>query len=155
LALARERREAMVSVMQRTDSSAGPSLAELIADLTKRLNGDKHWAHASTARARYVGQGHELDVPVPADATLEACGSAFEAMHEALFGYRLERPVEIVSVRHAVSGSERSVWLDNEPVPGTVVGPASRALSDATLFVAPGWQASTLPTGGWMLERFP
>jgi N-methylhydantoinase A len=159
LALARERREAMASVMQRTDSSAAASLADLIAGLTTRLtarpNGDARWAHASTARARYVGQGHELDVPVPAEATVTACGSAFEAMHEALFGYRLERPVEIVSVRHTVSGLERSVRLDRDSVQGTVVGPASRALSDATLFVAPGWKASTLPTGGWMLERFP
>jgi N-methylhydantoinase A len=153
LALARERREAMASVMQRTDAAEPASLQGLIDDLAGRLNGDTHWAHASIARVRYVGQGHELDVPVPSGGSTAACGAAFEAMHEALFGYRLERPVEVVSVRHTVSGDARKVRLDREGVQAAIVGPASRALSDATLFVAPGWTAQTLPTGGWMLER--
>jgi N-methylhydantoinase A len=153
LALAREQREAMASVMRRTDAGSDTSLKALIAQLSGRLDGDKRWSHASIARARYVGQGHELDVPVPEGGDMFACGVAFEETHEALFGYRLQRPVEIVSVRHTVSGVERRVRLEPDPAQGTVIGPVSRALPDATLYVAAGWRALTLPTGGWMLER--
>ena len=152
LALARERREAMSSVMQRSDAPATRSLAGLIDELSGRLNGDGGWSHASTARARYVGQGHELDVPVAA-GDIAATAAAFEATHEALFGYRLERPVEIVSLRHTVSGAGRTVKLDGGKAGETIVGPASLALSDATMHVAPGWTARSLEIGGWMLER--
>jgi N-methylhydantoinase A len=151
LALARERREAMMSVMQRTDAMAD-SLDSLIAELSVRLDGDKHWTHASAARARYVGQGHELDVPV-VPGGIAATGAAFESTHEALFGYRLERPIEIVSVRHTVSGIGREVKLGGARAGQTVVGPASLALSDSTMHVAAGWTARSLEIGGWMLER--
>jgi N-methylhydantoinase A len=153
LALARERREAMSSVMRRTDAGSDTSLKALIAQLASRLDGDPSSAHASIARARYVGQGHELDVPVPAGGDMIACGAAFEATHEALFGYRLQRPVEVVSVRHTVSGAERPVRLSSDAKQETLTGPVSRALSDATLYVAAGWTARSLPIGGWMLER--
>jgi len=153
LALARERREAMSSVMRRTDAGSDTSLKALIAQLALRLDGDPQAAHASIARARYLGQGHELDVPVPAGGDMIACGAAFEATHEALFGYRLRRPVEVVSVRHTVSGAERPVRLTSDAKPETMKGPVSLALSDATLYVAPGWTARSLPIGGWMLER--
>ena len=152
LALARERREAMTSVMQRTDSVGGQSLSALVGPLKERLGADEAWSHASTVRARYVGQGHELDVPVNADASLASCGASFEATHEKLFGYRLERPVEIVSLRHSASGGGRSISLEGSES-RTVKGPLSLALSDATLYVAPGWTATALPIGGWMLER--
>jgi N-methylhydantoinase A/oxoprolinase/acetone carboxylase beta subunit len=151
LALARERREAMASVMQRTDAAAGTPLDALVAVLSKRLNGEGDWARESIARARYAGQGHELDVPVGAD--LAATAAAFESSHEALFGYRLERPVEIVSLRHMLSGSERSIRLDGAGPAQSIEGPASVALPDATMYVAPGWTARSLPIGGWMLER--
>jgi N-methylhydantoinase A len=153
LALARERREAMASVMRRTDAGSDTSLKTLISQLAARLGGDSQWTHASTARARYVGQGHELDVPMPAGGDMLACGAAFETTHEALFGYRLQRPVEVVSLRHTVSGAERSVRLTSDARPETLEGPVSLALPDATLYVAPGWTARTLSIGGWMLER--
>ena len=151
LALARERREAMASVMRRSDAASGTQLDGVIAGLAKRLNGDTAWTHESIARARYAGQGHELDVPVGVD--LAATVAAFESTHEALFGYRLERAVEIVSLRHVISGSERSIRLEAEGDARSIEGPASLALSDATMYVAPGWTARSLPIGGWMLER--
>lgn len=154
LALARERREAMTSVMQRTDMAAHASLRGSIDELARRLNGERQWSHASIARARYVGQGHELDVPVAAGDIGETA-AAFEATHESLFGYRLDRPVEIVSLRHTVSGVGRDVKLEGGAVGETIQGPASFALSDATMYVAPGWTARSLEIGGWMLEREP
>jgi N-methylhydantoinase A len=152
LALARERREAMSSVMQRTDAPGAVSLDGLLRELSGRLDGDKQWTHASVARARYVGQGHELDVPVAA-GDLIATAAQFEAMHENLFGYRLQRPVEIVSVRHTVSGGGREVTLGGGAADESIAGPASFALADATMYVAAGWTARSLDIGGWMLER--
>jgi N-methylhydantoinase A len=152
LALARERREAMTSVMRRTDGQG--SLDDLIDELSGRLNGDRQWTHASIARARYVGQGHELDVPVAA-GDIAATGAAFEVTHEALFGYRLQRPIEIVSVRHTVSGGGRKVEFGAAQAAKTITGPASLTLSDATMYVASGWTARSLEIGGWMLERNP
>jgi N-methylhydantoinase A len=158
LALARERREAMTSVMRRSDA-AGGSLQGLLDDLAGRLNGEGEWLHASIARARYVGQGHELDVAVPAGGEIVACAEAFETAHQSLFGYKLERPVEVVSVRHAVSGAERAVRFDSD-VPSSIShpasdvrGPTSIVLPDATMYVAAGWTAKALPIGGWMMER--
>jgi N-methylhydantoinase A len=155
LALARERREAMASVMARSDAAPSASFRGLIEELSGRLNGDSHWTHASIARARYVGQGHELDVPVASGGDVVATAAAFEATHEALFGYRLQRPVEVVSLRHTVSGAGRAVTLGGGKAGETIVGAASRALSDATMYVAPGWTAESLDIGGWMLERNP
>jgi N-methylhydantoinase A len=141
--------------MRQSDVDSSASLQSLIDELSGRLNGDKQWTHASVARARYVGQGHELDVPVAAGGELVATAAAFEATHEALFGYRLQRPVEVVSVRHTVSGVGRAVKLEGGKVGDTIAGPASIALSDATMYVAPGWTARSLEIGGWMLERNP
>ena len=154
LALASERRETMVSVMQRTDADAGASFKTLTAGLAQRLAAENGWTHSYTARARYAGQGHELDVPFGAGDDLAVCGAAFQEAHEKLFGYRLDRPVEIVSVRYNVSGGARSIRLEApRTLPAPLNGPASLALSDATLFVAAGWTARPLDIGGWMLER--
>lgn len=169
LALARERREAMMSIMRRTDGESPDPLAALIAPLRDRLAAEPSWIQASTARARYVGQGHELDVPLHSDPDLASCREAFESAHELLFGYRLERPVEVVSVRHAAFGEERRLRLersgrprawndeapldDGSPLSKSLSGPISVALPDATMHVAAGWTATALDIGGWMLER--
>jgi N-methylhydantoinase A len=167
LALSRERREAMTSVMRRTDA-ADDSLASLVAHLSSRLDAPASWTTSTIARARYTGQGHELDVRLTGAAASAECGDAFERLHEELFGYRLERPVEIVSLRHTRSGTARDIrlersganeWRDDTPFDSggalskTVRGPVSIALTDATLYVAEGWTAATLPIGGWMLTR--
>jgi N-methylhydantoinase A len=103
---------------------------------------------------RYVGQGHELDVEIGDSSDPGGTATLFEALHEQLFGYTLDREVEIVSLRHAASGASRSVRLQREDaLPPSVTGPASLALPDATMFVAGGWKATPLEIGGWMLER--
>jgi N-methylhydantoinase A len=169
LAMARERREAMTSVMALASSVDADALSAMERAMSGRLKVDGNgWARSTMARARYAGQGHELDVELPTDGSRSAI-APFEATHERLFGYRLERPVELVSVRMAAVGAghpvkfERagaaSAWSDQHPsdtgqrLERTVTGPISIALSDATLYVAPGWRASALDIGGWMLEK--
>lgn len=109
------------------------------------------WAHA-----RYVGQGHELDVPVTPDDDGGAIASRFATLHSTRAGFTLERPVEIVSLRHATFGAAREAHLA-KPVEGgaatPVRGPAVVPLPDAAMRVDAGWSAVSLPTGGYMMER--
>lgn len=68
------------------------------------------------AAMRYVGQGHEIDVPVPIavlkDGGKDAIGALFQERYEGLFG-RSEpaTPCEIISWRIAVSGPDPVIDL--------------------------------------------
>ncbi len=56
----------------------------------------------TTALMRYAGQGSELPVAWTADPL--ALSDAFAAAHEALYGFRLAAPIELVTVRVEASG---------------------------------------------------
>jgi N-methylhydantoinase A len=153
LALAAERRDVMRSVMRPADQIDRTDLAAMCDELTARA-GDavdrRWWAHA-----RYVGQGHELDVPVTPDDDGAAVAARFAGMHATRAGFTLERPVEIVSLRHAAFGAAREARLVRESGSATAPlrGPAIIPLPDAAMRVEAGWSAVALPTGGFMLER--
>lgn len=178
LALAPERREGMASVMRRADHEDAAQLRHRRRALVTSLVAP-HEAFTDHAwvRARYVGQGHELDVPFDADDTPTVLAERFAAWHETRFGYRLERAVEFVSLRVACEGAWWPLHLARAPrsligraetargpsfdgvddggeLPGVLVrGPATVRLPDATLRVADGWIARPLDGGGWWLER--
>jgi N-methylhydantoinase A len=120
------------------------------------------------ARARYVGQGHEVEVPFAPDWDGAAIAGRFVELHDERFGFTLDRDVEVVSVRHAAIGEVRRAALERRgpadwdarrlvdgggPLDAEVRGPAAIALPDATLLVADGWTARALPIGGWLVER--
>jgi N-methylhydantoinase A/oxoprolinase/acetone carboxylase beta subunit len=170
LALAAERRDAMRSVMQSLDGLAGTDCRALLEPLATRAG--VAGAHQTQwwLRTRYVGQGHELDVPAsPADDT-SVISARFTSLHERRFGFTLDRAIEIVSARCAVSGPPRPLALsrgrgrparwnpahrrdDGGPLEAVVGGEATVALADATLLVKAGWIARALELGGWLLER--
>ena len=56
----------------------------------------------AVALMRYEGQGGELAVPW--EGTSEAAISAFRAAHEALYGFTMEAPVELVTLRVEATG---------------------------------------------------
>ncbi|MDQ2768419.1 MAG: hypothetical protein M3Y30_14855, partial [Gemmatimonadota bacterium] len=105
-------------------------------------------------RARYVGQGHELEISfAPGEAGAELA-TRFAAEHEKRMGFALDAEVEVIGARFAVSGAGREPMLAAPHfVDETRRGPDVIALSDATLFVADGWTARALPIGGWLMER--
>jgi N-methylhydantoinase A len=167
LALVAERREALSSVMTTSVLLTQERLAALVAKLrliTGRAPTEETWL-----RARYRGQGHELEVPIELPITGERIAKRFIAFHAQRFGFVLELPIEIISARHAASGVAReaslarrgrSTWSstgalrdDGGVLDARVDGPASIALPDATLLVAPHWTASALPMGGWEMTR--
>jgi hypothetical protein len=89
-------------------------------------------------------------------------------MHMRRYGFQLPVPPEVVSARSVRSGATRAValarsgpnaWADGGSVDNggaleaRIHGRRVVALPDATLLIPAGWQASSLPLGGWYLER--
>ena len=171
LAAAAERREAAASVMRGASELDATSLGRVLDDTAERAGqgARRQW----WLRARYVGQGYELDVPVERGEDGAQVGRRFAEMHASRTGFTLERDVEIVSARHVASSAGReptfrrhaadardepqaatgSIVDDGSALDMSVAGSATIVLPDATLYVAEGWSARALEVGGWMLER--
>jgi len=174
LAVAPERHEAMASVMRRTSDLGRAALAALGERSAEHL--PPHLQRRTWVRARFEGQGHELDVPLAAADDGASVASRFAALHHARYGFTLDHDVELISVRAAALGRAPDVALARRPTgesmsaiaiapdeTGFVIddgGPRDRAirgqavvmLPDATMLVHPGWTAFPLPTGGWRME---
>ncbi|HTR78259.1 MAG TPA: hydantoinase/oxoprolinase family protein, partial [Gemmatimonadaceae bacterium] len=168
LAVAAERREGMISVMATADSMTRAEFDEMVRRLEASVAASIVGRAESRVRARYVGQGHELDVPIHSGDDAGAVRARFVEQHQARMGFSLDGAVEFVSARRVVSGDSRSVafgrrgasrWRSDDRVDDggclemTIDGPASFALADATVFVAPGWRATPLAIGGWAIQR--
>ncbi|MEX2153629.1 MAG: hydantoinase/oxoprolinase family protein [Gemmatimonadaceae bacterium] len=165
LAIAAERREAMASVMRRldewSDSERSALLHELTGSASTPLASDTKPRTSNAvrrtwfARMRYEGQGHELDVPLEPKDKHDALQAAFARLHAQRYGFTLSSAVEVVSVRHVAEGTARKAKFERETRPAArkLVGPASIALSDATLFIEKRWKARLLHVGAWVIER--
>jgi N-methylhydantoinase A len=170
LALAPERRLSLTSVMRDASSLEHSALSSLAIALAERAGGDGE--SAWTARARYRGQGHELEVPFTDRDDGLTLTQRFVELHQRRYGFTLPASVDVVSARCTRSGTApeaalarrgATVWGATDTAPqddggafeATVHGRRVIALPDATLLVAEGWTARTLPIGGWLLERAP
>jgi N-methylhydantoinase A len=169
LALGAERREALASVVRSARDLDAGAVGALAAAMCERAGpGEvRRW----WARARYRGQGYELEVPFAPGDDGAAIAARFAAVHDERFGFSLDRPVEVVSARHNAAGHPRGATLARAGRPAAwnpespsddgglldvvVRGRATVTLPDATLLVAEGWTARALPIGGWLLERDP
>ncbi len=183
LAAAAPRRDAARTVMLGEREMAGRTLEltrrELLAQASAQLGEEPDRARLRY-ELRYRGQSHELPVEEPPQGTAaigaEALRSAFDAAHEARYGYRDEHAeVELVTVRASVWGAApellpragvgappaqgeteivfagervRAATLTGEPEPGfEQAGPALFALPSSTLLVPPAWRANVDPHG--------
>lgn len=161
LAMTPERRETMASVVKRLDDWSGQAQSAVLDDLEERAwpqaQEPRPRTRSSFARMRYVGQGHELDVPLESKHKRETLKEAFARLHQQRYGFTLPYATEVVSVRHVAEGTGRRVRLkrgrDGEPTIKRLKGPRPLALPDATLFVAKGWRARLLAAGAWLVER--
>ena len=172
LALAPERRESLVSVMQRADGLTTAALSALLEAQAQALYTDHDRVDAALdvrwwLRARYEGQGYELDIPVQPGDTPTDVAERFVARHEQRAGFVLNRPVEFISARTTLSSAPWPVHFsrplhdgqlpndvdDGRAMVRVLEGPAVVRLPDATMRVAPGWTARALDIGGWMLEQ--
>ena len=171
LAAAPERREALTSVMRPAAELDASAVHALVDALARRAGAGAE--RRSWVRARYAGQGHELEVTVQDGDDGEALATRFAALHLRRVGFTLPRAVEIVSARHAAStpgpsprftrgstAGESTRRDDGATIvhdaggvaPSRVSGPATIVLPDATVLVPAGWTARALEIGGWMLE---
>jgi N-methylhydantoinase A/oxoprolinase/acetone carboxylase beta subunit len=158
----------MASVMQLAAAVTPAELRATLEALAARAAGADGWQRHWWLRARYAGQGHELDVAATPRDEPATIAARFAELHAARFGFTLDRPVEVVSARHAAVGEFRPAALERRgpadwdprrqvdgggPLDAVVRGRAAIALPDATLLVAAGWAARALPIGGWLVER--
>ncbi|MGZ8376147.1 MAG: hydantoinase/oxoprolinase family protein [Gemmatirosa sp.] len=171
LASAPERREALTSVMRAADTLGVGDVGALVEALRARAGAGAE--QRTWARARYAGQGHELEIPVQRGDDGAALAARFADVHARRVGFTLPRAVELVSARHAASTAgpaprfgrtsardettrsrlQSGIIVDaGGPVPSRVEGPTTIVLPDATALVPAGWTARALDVGGWMVE---
>ncbi|MCU0633932.1 MAG: hydantoinase/oxoprolinase family protein [Gemmatimonadaceae bacterium] len=122
-----------------------------------------------TVRARYAGQGHDLDVSVLDGDSGEGIADRFTALHARRAGFTLPQSVQLVSVRateqhaahplrfaRAARGGEAVPPLevdDGLALERSLVGPAVVRTPDASVRVPAGWRAVAMPEGGWRCTR--
>ena len=83
---------------RKLESSARTFLDKSVSGV-ERIYADR-WADV-----RYLGQSHEVAVPVdPARIDLNAIFSDFEMLHERLYGTRLSDAAEIVNIKVTITG---------------------------------------------------
>ncbi|HEY0929786.1 MAG TPA: hydantoinase/oxoprolinase family protein [Gemmatimonas sp.] len=153
LALAPERRESLTSCMQALNEWSDEAMHTLLREAARALAaGDTALEARWSLRARYVGQGYELDVPVTELDSVSQVAERFVARHAQRTGFTLDRPVECISARTTLSGTPRAIRWQRAESQKTVHGAAVVPLPDATLLVPVGWTARPLDIGGWMLE---
>jgi len=170
LAITAERRERLISVLRPALDLDVASVDAALAAAAEGIAAGAAWERRWSARARYVGQGYELDVPVHAGDDGAAISARFDALHRARNGFSLGAPVEIVGLRHVASGPAHpvrfarhasSAWSDERRMDDGGTFDAQIGAGDvvvlpgATLRVTSGWRGSPHPTGGWLLERDP
>lgn len=154
LAIAPERRDAATSIMRMADTVDRGWLAARLDSLATRAANAVARRLAWHARVRYAGQGHELDIACKPGDDGAAIAARFAKAHRARYGFTLERQVEIVAARVAATGDAVKVKFPGGARKArTLAGPHVETLADATMVVAPGWKARSLPIGGWMMER--
>lgn len=168
LAITPERRERMVSVLARADALDRDAVRASLHHAANGVADGDEWHRSWTARMRYVGQGHELDVAAFEDDDGAALASRFATLHAQRNGFTLEAPAEVIGVRHVASGAAHSVrftrgedsdWSDSTMIDdggafaASVEGPAVVVLSGATLRIAERWVGEPHASGGWMLTR--
>lgn len=168
LAITPERREHMVSVLARASQLDAAALDALLERTAHGAAGAPGWDRRWIGRVRYVGQGHELDVPIERGDDGAAVATRFAALHAQRNGFTLTAPVELIGIRHVATGPPHPVrfarrgpsqWSDSRriddggEIAADIDGPAVIVLAGATLRVAAGWSAHAHESGGWTLRR--
>jgi N-methylhydantoinase A len=176
---------------QRTLPGAGASDAEARAILAALRAEAEAWFDEEQVPAadrvmedialmRYEGQGGELAVAWAGTAAATAAG--FATAHQALYGFTLEAPVELVTLRVEATGrlpapviaapaageaarGARTIHFASGPAAAAVLdrgslaegrklaGPAILTQLDATTLVPPGWTAERHASGALLLRR--
>lgn len=150
LALAPERHEVAASLLANCRELSAAQLRAAVAAMAAKVQGS---TRRTLARMRYRGQGHELEIAVGDADDGASLAQRFAVAHAARYGFTLPADAEVVALRHEAGEPARAAKFTGDATRVTERGPATIALPDATLYVADGWHAESLPTGGWKLTR--
>ena len=168
LAITAERRERMISVLALAAEMDRGVVRREMERAAMGVVAGSSWRREWIARARYVGQGHELDLPVRDGDDGAALAARFTTLHEQRNGFTLDAAVEVIGMRHLASGPSHPVRLtrrgnsewsgatrvdDGGTFTARLAGPSVVVLPGATLRIAPGWIGEPHETGGWLLQR--
>jgi len=127
-------------------------LAAMEAALREQLKADDVDPATATyqraADARYVGQGYELRLPLPASAIgpdeLKAALAKFHQLHQQEYGHHFERsPIELVNLRVTAIGRVPKIRVPPPPQGGSL--DAARVRTDEVVFRV-GDQLKPYPT---------
>jgi len=150
LALAATRRERQTSVLRTTGELDAAFWSRTCDTLAANLEGEtRRW----TARVRFVGQGHELDIAVTSADGGDAIAARFREAHAQRYGFTLPSAVEVVALRAIVETAGSRAVFERDEAAQPIDGPSTMPLADATLWVATGWRAEPLEIGGWRLTH--
>ncbi len=135
------------------------------------------------ADVRYVGQGWELTIPVGRPASLSGVEDAFNDRHYATYGFKLNKPIEVVTIRvfavvrrikprfkaPKAQGEARPrgfrrvffddwveapvYWRGEVPMGQVIEGPAVIEEYGSTTVVPPGWRLTVGGYGELTLSR--
>ncbi len=168
LAITPERRERMISLLTHASALDRVALSAALTRASAGVADGVEWRRSWTARMRYVGQGHELDVAVHHGEDGAAIAERFAALHQQRNGFTLESRTEVIGIRHVAAGEAHrvsfsrdglSAWDperavdDGRSFEALLAGPAVVTLAGATLRIAVGWTGQPHSTGGWLLTR--
>jgi N-methylhydantoinase A len=185
LLAADERHDAVRTLGGRLDAVDPETVESRYDDLRERVLAETSDPEAAAltrgADLRYAGQSHELTVDVAAFDPPDVA-EAFHAAHERARGYRLDEPVELVTLRvtatipgdepdvaheggdseprtsrpvRADDGPHETPVYDREAVAAglAVDGPAVFEGAESTVVVPPDWRAGVDERGTLRLER--
>ena len=99
------------------------------------------------ADVRYVGQGWELVVPVGRPADLELVRRVFEEKHEATYGFKLDKPIEVVTIRAFGVVTRRKPKLREPPAEGEPEPTSYRRAYFGEWIETPVYRRENLPRG--------
>lgn len=139
-----------VTVLGRRDDEIVALREELLVQAEQRLS-DSEVTTACVLDARYEGQSFELSVPF--EGELGEAFAAFHDAHERRFGYRLEAPVQAVTLRVGVFGALPLPLADELVAEAELArGPASHLEASMTIYVKEGWVLSRRADGDFVLS---
>ncbi len=153
LVVAPQRRDVQQSVLLTGSDLTTERINRHVNELTARAGQELRAEPASVAvvyEVRYRGQSFELAISAAAEDLREA----FEAEHEARYGYRdPDRDLELVTIRVSVRLEPAAVAPSEEPETARITGPEVVRLPESTLVVPPLWEGTTDSGGTIHLRR--
>jgi N-methylhydantoinase A len=153
LVVSPRRRDVQRSVLMSGDALTPERIRRQVEELTGQAAaalGSEPAAVEVIYELRYRGQSFELPISAPVEGLREA----FEAEHEARYGYRdPEQELELVTVRVSASLEPAEVQLSGPGEGERIKGPAVVRLPESTVLVPPLWEGTVDSGGTFHLHR--